>query len=268
MIGFDAIGQSAIASQSSDAADVIVYAPVAAAVAVTAAVPVIRGGASVAPTACAVTVTVPVASVLAGVLVTVPVAAVTVTSTAAAVHISATVTAPTPPDVVVTTAVPLVGAGAIVQVPDAIAVTVATSVPFVTAGKSIAPPAVVITVTAPTAAVQISATVTVPVVTIAVSSDPAQILGGNYIEASNTVTHTTTLGEIGSSSIGEFAIGEGELETHTYKRGPFVLVSTTPPFVTAGKSVFLPAAANINVTSARAEIDSRGRKLRVLAIAS
>jgi hypothetical protein len=268
MIGFDAIGQSAIASQSSDAADVIVYAPVAAAVAVTTAVPVVRGGASVAPTACAVTVTVPVASVLAGSLVTVPVASVTVTSAAAAVQISATVTAPTPPAVTVAAAVPLVGAGAIVQAPAAIAVTITAPVAFVTAGKSVAPSSAAVTVTTPAAAVQISATVTVPALTVAVASDPAQILGGNYIEASNTITHTTTLGEIGSSSIGEFAIGEGEPETHTHKRGIFVLVSTTPPFITAGKSVFLPAAANINVTSARAEIASRGRKIRVLAIAS
>jgi hypothetical protein len=268
MIGFDAIGQSAIASQSSDAADVIVYAPVAAAVAVTATVPLVRGGASVAMPVGAIVVTAPVPTVLAGALVTVPVASVTVTSAAAAVQISATVTAPAAPDAVVTTAVPLVGAGAIVAAPSAIAVTVTAPVAFVTAGKSVAPPAAMVTVTSPAAAVQISATVTVPAITVAVASDPAQILGGNYIEASNTITHTTTLGEIGSSSIGEFAIGEGELETHTHKRGIFVLVSTAPPFVTAGKSVFLPAAANINVTSARAEIDSRGRKLRVLAIAS
>lgn len=265
MIGFDAISQSAIASQSSDAADVVVFAPVAA-VTLTAAVPVVRGGASVAMPAGAVTVTVPTAAVRAGSLVTVPVAAVTATAPTAAVQISATVIASAPPDVDVTAAVPFVTAGKSVAMP-AGAVTVTAPVPFVTAGKSIAPTVASVNVTAPAAAVRISATVTVPVLTVTVESDPAQILCGNYIEASNTITMNTPYGEISSSSISEFAIGEGEPATQIVRRGPFVLVSTPIPLVTAGKSVFSPAA-NINVTSARAEIASRGRKIRVLAIAS
>lgn len=267
MIGFDTIGQSAIASQSADAADVVIYVPVAVAVTLTTSVPVVRGGVSVAMPAGAVTVTAPVAAVRAGSLVTVPVATITATAPTGAVRISATVTAPAPPDVPLTTAAPFVTAGASVATPVG-AVAVTTAVPFVTAGKSVAVPVAAVTVTAPVAAVQISATITTPALTVAVAFDPPQIFGGNYIEASNTITMNTPFGEIGSSSIGEFAIGEGEPATRIVRRGPFVLVSTPIPLVTAGKSVFSPVAANINVTSARAEIDSRGRKLRVLAIAS
>ncbi len=266
MIGYDAISQVAIASISADATDAIIFAPEAVAVATTIAAPVIRAGASVAVPVGPVNVTAPVPSVRTGVLATVQCAGVAVTSASAAVRISATITASAAAAVAVSANPPLILAGASVNVPVA-PVLVTSNAAFVTAGKYIATTTTVITVSAPVAGISISAKIWPPMVAVAVGSDPVQVLTGTYIEASNSVTHTTALGEIGSSSIGEFAIGEGEPETHTHIRGIFVLVSTPETIITAGKSIF-PPATNINVTSERAEIESRRRKLRVLAIAS
>lgn len=196
MIGFDAIGQSAIGELGS-ADDVVIFAPVVA-VAVTTSVPTIIGTQIFAPAA----------------------------------------------TVAVTDAEPLVAAGKSVASPGA-TVTVTTFAPLIAIGAAIQPAALSVVVTAPTAEPQ----------------------SGNVIVAQNTVTMNTFFGEIGSSSIGEFAIGEGEESTRVAFAPPRLIVSTAAPLVAAGKSQF-PPVANVNVTSPRAEIDSRRRKLRVFAIAS
>jgi hypothetical protein len=94
-----------------------------------------------------------------------------------------------------------------------------------------------------------------------------QVFGGNFIEANNTITMVTYYGEVASSSVAEFAIGEGEASTRIVKRSPLVLAAVQPPFVTAGKSAFPPSAL-IDAVSHRPEIESRRRKLRILAIAA
>jgi hypothetical protein len=196
MIGFDAIGQSAI-GEIGGADDVVIFAPVVS-ITVAANVPTIIGT-QIFP---------PVASVA------------------------------------VTDAEPLVAAGKSVAAPTAQA-TVTIFAPLISIGGAVQPTAVSVAVTAPTAEIQ----------------------AGNVIVAQNTVTMITYYGEIGSSSIGEFAIGEGDESTRIAFAPPRLLVSTPTPLVSAGKSQF-PPAANVNVTSSRAEIDSRRRKLRVFAIAS
>jgi hypothetical protein len=267
MIGFDSIGQAAIGELTGEN-DTIIFVPAAAAVTVTTAAPLVSGGGSVLPAAAAVTVTTASPAIRSGVLVTAPAApVVAVTAPAASVQISATVTAPAAPVVTATATAPLIGAGAYIAAPVARAVTVTVSAPVVTAGKSVFPPAAVVSVTAPIAGVSISATISPATCQVVATSTPAEILGGNYIEASNTITMSTPYGEIGSSSIGEFSIGEGEPSSRIVRRGPLVIISCTPPFVTTGKAIF-PSAAVVSVTAPRPEIDGRTRKLRILAIAS
>lgn len=196
MIGFDAIGQSAI-GEIGGADDVVIFAP-AATVAVTTNVPVIIG----------------------------------------------------------------------TQIfPPAVAVTVTDAAPLVSAGKSVAPPAAAVAATAFAPGISISASVRPAAVAVSVASTPAEIQSGNVVLAVNTVTMNTLYGEIGSSSIGEFAIGEGELSTRIAFAPPRVIVQPNPPLVAAGKILF-PPAVGVTVTSSRAEVDSRRRKLRVFAIAS
>jgi hypothetical protein len=175
--------------------------------------------------------------------------------------------APAAVAVTVTVAAPVI-IGITIFAPVAKAVTVTLgSAPVVTAGKSVSPPAAAVGVTKAVPGISISFNLRPPQQTVAVVAVPPSILGGNYIEASNTITMTTPYGEIGSSSIAEFAIGEGEPSSRIVRRGPLVVVTSASPLVSAGKSTVVPAAA-VSITSPRAEIDSRRRKLRVFAIAS
>lgn len=267
MIGFDSIGQAAIGELAGDQLDVIIYAPAPFEVTVTKAAPLVSGGKSAAPATAAVAVAIFAPVVLSGSLVTAPEpAAVSVVGVAPRIEISATVTVPAE-EVIATTAAPLVGAGAIIPAPVAAAVTVTKSDPFVTAGKSQFPTAAPATVVPNAPGISISANIFPATQDVVVEAHPPQILGGNYIEASNTITMQTPYGEIASSSIAEFAIGEGEPSSRIVKRSPLVIVSMSPPFITAGKSQRPPAAA-VSVSSMRPEIASRSRKLRILAIAS
>ncbi len=112
--------------------------------------------------------------------------------------------------------------------------------PFVTAGKAQFPPSADIDV-APTApGVSISATLHPATQNVTAVPMGVQILGGNYIEANNTITMVTPYGEIASSSVAQFSIGEGEESTRIVKRSPLAIVSVQPPFVTAGKSTVPP----------------------------
>ena len=266
MIGFDSIGQAAIGELTGDQLDVIVYAPAPFGVTVTKAAPLVSGGKSVAPAAASVTVAKFTPVVLSGSLVAAPApAAVAVVAVTPRIEISATVTVPVGA-VSASTAAPLVGAGAIVTVPG-IAVSVTRAVPFVTSGKSQFPSTAPVVVTPSAPGISISAKIYPATQPVSVETFAPQILGGNFIEASNTITMQTPYGEIASSSIAEFAIGEGEPSSRIVKRGPLVIVSFTAPFVTAGKSQCPPVAA-VSVSTMRPEIASRSRKLRILAIAS
>lgn len=266
MIGFDPIGLSAIGELSSDGVDVIINAT-SFAVAVTKTAPVVTAGASASPAAKAVAVTAAIPKIMGGALVMPATIAVAVAANAAAVAISATVTVGAASAVTVTKSAPVVLGGASVAAGAAKAVTVTASAPVVTAGKSIFPAAANVTVTANAPGISISATIHPPVATVATSTTPASIVGGNYIDARNTITMNTPYGEVASASIGQFAIGEGEPSTRVVLQCPFVVVMASPPFIAAGKTI-LPTAANVNITSPRCEIDSRDRKLRILAIAS
>lgn len=267
MIGFDPIGNGAIGELSGDQQDTLIFTPAAFAVSVTKVNPLVSGGGSaLAPVAKAVAVTTATPAIRAGARVAVPVAAVTVTATAGSIQISATVTAPGT-SVAITAAAPRLDAGVLITAPVAQPVTVTRVEPFVTAGKSQFTPAIGVTVTAPAALISISYKAYPATQNIAVVPFPPQILGGNYIEASNTVTMVTPYGEIASSPIGAYAIGEADVSSRIVKRGPLVILSVNPPAIFAGKSQF-PPTRTVTVTTARPEIGARRRAVRVFAIAS
>ena len=245
MIGFDPIGRSAI-GEVAGGDDVIVFAPPAIAVSGAAGeAPSIHCGGSALPPGSAVTIAVVAPLVAGGRVLVVPAVSASVTSAAPLVSISATVTAPAN-DIGVSAAPPTVLAGSNLA-PDAAAIAVDVVAPFIKAGDEV--------------------TINAPPATVTAASAPAGILVGKYIEASNTVTMITPYGEIGSASIGEFAIGEGEPSTRIVKRGIIVRVDGSPPEIFAGKSVFAPPRV-VAVNSLPAEIDSRLRRIRVYAIAS
>ena len=267
MIGYDSIGQAAIGELTGDQLDVIIYAPAPFEVTVTKAAPLVAAGKSVAPAAAAVAVIKSAPAVRSGALIAAPAPViVTVVAVESRIEISATVTVPSGA-VTAALASPLVRAGAIIPVPAAAAVNVTRSAPFVTAGKSQFPTAAPVAVLPITPGISISANIFPAAQPVTVEMPAPQILGGNYIEASNTITMQTPYGEIGSSSIAEFSIGEGEPSSRIVKRSPLVIVSFAAPFITAGKSQRPPTAA-VSVSAMRPEIANRSRKLRILAIAS
>lgn len=169
--------------------------------------------------------------------------------------------------VAVVTSTPPVIIGTAISAPPALPVVATTSAPLLGAGASISPPTAPVAAAVAPPGISISYNLRPPTQTVVVVANPPQILGGNYIEASNTITMTTPYGEIGSASIGEFALLEGEPSSRIVKRGPLVVVTSAAPLISAGKSI-APPSALVAVASARAEIASRRRRLRVLAIAS
>jgi hypothetical protein len=264
MLGYDSIGQVALGELSGEA-DTVIFAPPAVAVSLTVSAPVIHCGASVLAGTTGITTTTAAPAVRTGVRIAPPSVAVSVTSGAASVEISATVSAG-PLAVTVEALPPRIGGGAVITVPGA-SVAVSTKEPFVAAGKAQFPPTSVVDVDAAAPGISISATLHPGTVNVTVVPMGVQILGGNYIEANNTITMVTPYGEIASSSVAQFSIGEGEESSRVVKRSPLVIVSLQPPLVTAGKSAFPPTAV-VTVASNRPEVDSRSRKLRILAIAA
>lgn len=264
MIGFDAIGRGAI-GELAGGDDVVIFAPQAIAITATLGVaPAVHGGGSALPPRATVAATVTAPMVSVGASVAAPRASVTITSAPALVTHSATITAPAN-DVTTSSAAPSVRGGASIMASSEVVVT--TQPAAILAGARIEVPSISVVALAAPAMVSAGAIVTVSAATVTALSAPADIRGGQYIEASNTVTMTTPYGEIGSASIGEFAIGEGEPSIRFAKRGVLVRVDVVPATIFAGKTVY-PPPANINVTSMPGEIDSRLRRIRVHAIAS
>lgn len=245
MIGYDPIGRSAI-GELAGGDDVIVFAPAAVAISVVAGgAPSVHGGGSALPPGLTITVVEVAPLVAGGRALMVPAVSVSVSMAAPFVSISATI-APPANDVAVTFGAPSVLAGAGIAAATT-ELTVEVVAPFVKAGNAV--------------------TINVPSVGVVASSQPTDVLGGNYIEASNTVTMITPYGEIGSASIGQFALGEGEPSTRQVKRGVLIRVDAEAPAVLAGNSVFPPSRIVV-VKSSPAEIDSRLRRIRIYAIAS
>lgn len=264
MIGFDTIGRSAI-GELSGGDDVVIFAPIV--LDVTAALgdaPGVHGGGSALPSGAAVSVTIAVPLIAVGASVMPPPIAVVVSHGSAFITQSATVTTPAN-DVAATPIAPVIVGGASITASSEVTVTAPAAV--ILAGVRIEAPLVSVAPVSAPAMVSGGTIVTVPVASVAVTSTPIDILGGNYIEASNTVTMITPYGEIGSASIGEFAIGEGEPSTRLAKRGVLVRVGVEAPEILAGKTIY-PPFANINVSSSPIEVDSRLRRIRVYAIAS
>lgn len=265
MIGFDSIGQAAIGELAGDSNDVLIFVPAALSVSASVTAPAVAGGGSVIVPGKASTVAIVAPTTRTGVQIVVPGKAVTAACAAGSVQISATVTVPAgsaTADIVA----PSLNAGVLVESPG-VAATVAITAPFVTAGKNIVVPNAGAVIALPGPLISIGNTVWPGAFEISATLVPPDILGGNYIEVSNTITMSTPYGEIGSGSIGEFAIGEGEPSTRIVKRGLFSLVSKQAPFVTAGKSV-MPTTIQATASMGLPEIDSRLHKIRLYAIAS
>jgi hypothetical protein len=266
MIGFDSISQGAIGEQVADAGDVLILVPAAISATASKSAPSIVAGASVFPDGIAPTATAAAPTIYVGTQIVVPAKAATASIIAGSVQISATVTVPGKASSAALLA-PVINSGVAIQVPSAIAATASRTAPFIATGKSIFPPGLAAIATPGAPGISIGATLYPPGLSATSSLAAPQVFVGNYIEVSNTVTMVTPYGEIGSSSIGQFSIGEGELSTRVVKIGIIAQVSLDPPFITAGKSIF-PPALNATATPSRPEIDSRDRKLRILAIAS
>lgn len=149
----------------------------------------------------------------------------------------------------------------------AAAVTIAANVPTIATGKRIVAPGASVSVSASAPMIATGKQVSQPVASIVVAASAPSLLAGNAIEVVNTISVTASHGEIGSSSIGEFAIGEGELSTAITKSPPLVIIVSNPPLIAAGKSIS-PTVKSISLITSRPEIISRRRKLRVMAIAS
>lgn len=265
MIGFDAIGQAAIGELTGDSLDVLIFVPPALAATASKVAPAVVGGGSAIVPAKSATATIVAPAVRAGARVAVSPLAAAAALGAPNVRISATVTVPAASASAALVA-PRLDAGVLITVP-AKAATGAVVAPLATAGKQVVVPAKPAAVTLPVPVVAIGMRIQ-PGPLLATAELPRpQILGGNFIEVSNTITMQTPYGEIASSSIAQFAIGEGEISARIVKRGLLSIASFQPPFITAGKSV-TPPTINATATLGRPEIDSRRRKLRVLAIAS
>lgn len=265
MIGFDSIGQAAIGETTGGSDDLLIFVPAANAT-VTVTAPAVAGGKSVVVPGKAAAAALVAPSVLGGVLIIVPGAAATASLGAPRVQISATVTV-SGASASAAILPPRIDSGVLANVPAKDA-TVALTAPTIAAGKQIVVPGneVSASLPAPIVAIgyttyigQLEATASLPLAT--------QILVGNYIEVSNTILMSTPYGEIGSASIGEFSIGEGEPSSRTVKRGLLASVSLHPPFIAAGKQIVVPSG-NATVTLMAPEIAARRRKIAVLAIAS
>ena len=255
MIGFDAIGRSAI-GELAGGDDVVIFAPAALDVSgASPSAPEVHGGGSALPPGTTIAVTVAIPLVAVGAVVSPPVTSIVVARAAPFITQSATIAAPAN-DVAATATPPTVLGGASVSASSAVTVTAPAAI--ILAGVRIEAPFIGISVVSSSVMVSGGTIVMVPAATVAATSAPIDILGGNYIEASNTVTMITPYGEIGSASIGEFAIGEGEPSTRIVRRGILIRVDVDPPSVFAGKAVFSPVA----------NIDTRLRRIRVHAIAS
>lgn len=265
MIGFDSIGQAAIGELAGDSNDVLIFVPAALSVSASVTAPAVAGGGSVIVPGTAPTVAVQAPTIQAGVQIVVPAKAVTAACAAGSIQISATVTVPAASATAAIVA-PRLNAGVLVELLG-IAATVAIAAPFVTAGKTVVVPNAGAVIALPGPLISIGNTVWPGAFETSVALAPPDILGGNYIEVSNTITMSTPYGEIGSGSIGQFAIGEGEPSTRVVKRGLLSLVNIRAPFVTAGKSV-LPTTIQVTASMERPEIDSRLHKIRLYAIAS
>jgi hypothetical protein len=265
MIGFDSIGQAAIGELTGDANDVLIFVPAALSVSASVAAPAVAGGGSAAVPALPGTAALQAPTIRAGVRVDVPSKAATAACTAGSVQISATVTVP---DASATAAIvaPRLNTGVLVEL-SGVSAAVTITAPFVTAGKTVAVPGVSAAAALPSPLISIGNTVRPGPLDASAALVPPSILCGNYIEVSNTITMSTPYGEIGSGSIGEFAIGEGEPSTRTVRRGLLSLVSIRAPFITAGKSI-LPTTIQATASLGRPEIDSRLHKIRLYAIAS
>jgi hypothetical protein len=180
-----------------------------------------------------------------------------------------------------------IAVGAEVSIP-AVGVTVTAETPAVASGGSAQVPAAAIVVAAPTpqlsvnisapsAAITVSAatpnisanSVRVPASEIVVAAFAPRIAIGAAVHVSNTVQVTGTTGSIGDHSIGEFAIGGGELRGDDVfiQRPALIILQAAEPSVRAGKRIDV-LTRNLAIAAVIPEIDARKRGVKIQAIAS
>jgi hypothetical protein len=164
-----------------------------------------------------------------------------------------------------------------------------TQTPFIAGGKSVAPPAIAMSIDdhepsissgaaalpdaiagafSPEAPrIVQSATVTVPGLDNALEPLPTAAEGGATIHWESQEVSNTYGGSIAEGSIGEFAIGEGYPQVHIKSSIPDMAFMTPRPAVASGGSATAPAVT-MNDVPQTPEIGARRRKLRVQGIAS
>lgn len=262
---FDPIASGAIGEIGSDLQDLLIFVPTPEEVTFTSEVPLVVGGCSVASPSSGITIGTLVPEVFTGTNIEPSQADILIQTVQCTVVQSATIHPPAS-EIVFEALPPITFSGALIEVPGA-TIAFDQSEPFVTTGKAQFVSAITINVQTLVPEVSISYNAYPNTIGITIDAPIPRILVGNYIEASNTISMQTPYNEIASTTIGSLAIGEGEPSTRIVKTSPRIIFSADPPFVTAGKSQLVPAGI-INISAMRPEIDSRSRKLRVLAIAS
>ena len=202
--------------------------------------------------------------ITAGKSIVVPPVVVSVTTYTPAIAISATVTIPNPLSVVVVAHTPKLGLD--FRWPSA-SVAVAGNEPLITAGKSQFVPKADVSATLNVPLVLAGAQRQVPLASVAVQAHIPAIETGLVVKAWNTLSITYKHDTIATHAIAEYEIAGGEDQTDHYPRNFRINVTPNAPFITAGKSEFVPAAHVIAATYPP-QISARTRRIQVQFVAS
>lgn len=119
---------------------------------------------------------------------------------------------------------------------------VAVKTPLPTAGKSQFVPNKQVAVAVLPPEVLTGFKISVPKANIAIAALAPRSETGLLIRAWNVTTVQYDVGSIGDYAIGEYAIAESAVESRVVQKSLEVTVQANAPFITAGKSQFVPAA--------------------------
>lgn len=175
----------------------------------------------------------------------------------------------TSPPIGVTALAPSINTGTSVDIP-ATTVGMIANEPIIQVGTLIDVPAATIAMSQPNPEIMrsVNLLLSAPAI-IGVSGVLPIIYNGALVDQpSRQDNYVSHLGGEGDGALGEFSIGEGPEKTvYSAPRAPRFRIMVQPPMIVAGSIVDVPAAT-IGIQALMPEIDSRQRKLRLMAIAS
>lgn len=265
MSAFDVVAGGPVADDPVDNA-AIVFAPAPDQISLGSPTATAKGGASAIVPLGIVAISSPPAKIQAGVSLHPLSAVISVAAPSAAIRISGTITGSEPDTISVSVPEAMAFGGGFVLAPKA-SIGISAPAARVVGGTAIFAPSAAITVHAPSAGISISAKAHALLITIDVSSPAATILGGKFIDASNTEVITVDGGQVAGDTVAEYPVADGSIESTTIKIPLRIIIGSSAAEIRAGASIFPPPSV-ISIFARNAEIAARRRKIRILAIAS